>query len=86
MTYAEVGLRQTADDLDGVATDLAQVTPPIGRVVAQQRLRAIVANDRVLLRTIADHWASPQALARAQGRAATDQERINGPLSNTLGA
>jgi hypothetical protein len=86
MTYAEVGLRQTADDLDGVATDLAQVTPPVGRVAAQQRLRAIVANDRVLLRAIADHWAGAQALARAQARAATDQERIGGPLSNTLGA
>jgi hypothetical protein len=86
MTYAEVGLRQTADDLDGVATDLAQVTPPVGRVIAQQRLRAIVANDRVLLRAIADHWAGTQALARAQARAATDQERISGPLSITLGA
>jgi hypothetical protein len=86
MTYAEVGLRQSADDLDGVATDLAQVTPPAGRVAAQQRLRAIVANDRVLLRTIADHWAGAQALARAQAHAATDQKRISGPLSNTLGA
>jgi hypothetical protein len=86
MTYAEVGLRQTADDLDGVATDLAQVTPPVGRVAAQGRLRAIVANDRVLLRTIADHWAGTQALARAQARAATDQKRVSGPLSTTLGA
>lgn len=85
-TYAEVGLRQTADDLDGVATDLAQVTPPVGRVAAQQRLRAIVANDRVLLRAIADHWAGAQALVRAQARAATDQERLSGPLSNALGA
>ena len=86
MTYAEVGLRQTADDLDGVATDLAQVTPPARRAPAQQRLRAIVANDRVLLRTIADDWASPQTLARAEARAAADQKRVSGPLSNTLGA
>jgi hypothetical protein len=85
-TYAEVGLRQSADDLDGVATDLAQVAPPAAREAAQERLRAIVAHDRVLLRTIADHWASTQALARAQARAATDQKRISGPLSNTLGA
>jgi hypothetical protein len=86
VTYAEVGLRQCADDLDGVATDLREVTAPVGRMVAQQRLRAIVANDRVLLRAIADHWAGAQALARAQTRAATDQERISRPLSNTLGA
>ena len=86
MNYAEVGLRQTADDLDGVATDLAQVTPPAGRLAAQQRLGAIVANDRVLLRAIADHWAGAQALARAQARAATDQKRVSGHLSTTLGA
>lgn len=86
ITYAEVGLRQSADDLDGVATDLAQVTPPVGRVAAQQHLRTIVAKDRVLLRTIADHWASPQTLARAQARAAADQKRVSGPLSLALGA
>jgi hypothetical protein len=86
MTYAEVGLRQTADDLDGVATDLAQVTPPAGRATAQRHLRAIVANDRVLLRAIADHWAGTKELARAQARAAADQKRVSGPLSNTLDA
>jgi hypothetical protein len=86
ITYAQVGLRQSADDLDGVATDLAEVTPPAGRAVAQQRLGAIVANDRVLLRTIADHWAGARALALAQARAAADQQRVNGPLSKMLGA
>ena len=86
ITYAQVGLRQSADDLDGVATDLAEVTPPAGRVVAQQRLGAIVANDRVLLRAIADHWAGTRALALAQGRAAADQRRVSGPLSKMLSA
>jgi hypothetical protein len=86
ITYAQVGLRQSADDLDGVATDLAEVTPPAGRAVAQQRLSAIVANDRVLLRTIADHWAGTRAIALAQARAAADQQRVNGPLSKMLGA
>jgi hypothetical protein len=80
MTYTEVGLRQTADDLDGVATDLAEVTPPVGRVAAQQCLGAIVANDRVLPRAIADHWAGTQALARALARVATDEKRVSGPL------
>ena len=86
MTYAEVGLRQSADDLDGVATDLTQVTPPAERAAAQTRLRAVVANDRILLRTIADHWASTQTLARAQARATADQQRVSGPLTNALGA
>jgi hypothetical protein len=86
MTYTVVALRQTADDLDGVATDLAQVTPPVGPVAAQQRFRAIVANDRVLLRAIADHWTGTQALARAQARVATDEKRVSGSLSTTLGA
>ncbi len=85
-TYAQVGLRQTADDLAGVATDLAQVTPPAPRAAAQQHLRAIVTKDRNLLHTIADHWPSAQTLARAQARAATDQKRVNGPLTTTLGA
>ena len=86
ITYAQVGLRQSADDLDGVAIDLAEVTPPTGRAVAQQRLRAIVARDRVLLRTIADRRAGTHALARAQAHAAADQQRVNGPLSKMLGA
>jgi hypothetical protein len=86
ITYAQVGLRQSADDLDGVATDLAEVTPPAGRAVAQQRLGTIVAKDRLLLRTIADHWSGTHALALTQARAAADQRRVNGRLSKMLGA
>ena len=85
-TYAEVGLRQAADDLDGVATDLGQVTPPARRVAAQQRLRTIVATDRLLLRRITDDWPSARVLRRVQARAAADDRRVSGALTTALGA
>lgn len=86
VTYAEVGLRQSADDLDGVATDLTEVTPPSARAAAQRRLDSIATHDGALLRSIADRWPDAKALTRAQARAAADQRRVGGALSSALGA
>ena len=86
VTYAEVGLRQSAADLDGVATDLAEVTPPAGRAAAQRRLDAIASHDGALLRSIADRWPGAKAVTRAQARAAADDRRVGGSLSSALGA
>lgn len=86
VTYAEVGLRQSAADLDGVATDLAEVTPPSGRAAAQRRLDAIASHDGALLHSIADRWPAANAVGQARARTAADERRVSGPIGKALGA
>jgi hypothetical protein len=86
VTYAEVGLRQCADDLDGVATDLAEVTPPPRRAAAQSRLGAITTRDGALLRSIADRWPGARRVRWARARATADGKRVSGRLGQALGA
>ncbi len=85
ITYAQVGLRQAADDLDGVSTDLGEVTPPSGRSVAQRRFQALVDDERALLRAISQRWPDDRALVAAEARSAAAARRLSGELSAALG-
>jgi hypothetical protein len=85
VTYAQVGLRQAADDLDGVATDLAQIIAPSGRESAQRRFQAIVGDGRRQLRAISQRWPDDRTLARAESSSGEGARRLDRDISSALG-
>jgi hypothetical protein len=85
VTYAQVGLRQAADDLDAVATDLAQVAPPNGRANAQRRFQTIVSNSRRLLRTTSQRWPEDRALAMSESSCGESARKLDGDVATALG-
>jgi hypothetical protein len=85
VTYAKVGLRQAADDLDGVATDLAEVVPPNGRENAQRRFQTIVSTNRRLLRTTSQRWPEDRALAWAESSCGESARKLDGDVATALG-
>jgi hypothetical protein len=83
-TYAQVVLRQAANDLRKVAQDLRQMHPPPRTETAQARLLLICRRDGTALRTLRSHLSDSSKRLRIRSQIARDADLLDKELSAQL--
>jgi hypothetical protein len=83
-TYAQVVLRQAANDLRKVAQDLRQMHPPPRAASAQARLLLICGRDGTALRSLRAHLSDSSRRLRIRSQIAKDADLLDTDLSTQL--
>jgi hypothetical protein len=83
-TYARVTLRSLHGDLENVAIDLKQITPPPAAATAQHRLLVIAERDGALVARLQHHWADAALRQQVLGHVTRDADEIDRKLGDQL--
>jgi hypothetical protein len=83
-TYVRVTLRGIVGDLQNVATDLHEITPPPRAGRPQQRLAQIAAGDARLLAQVEQRWSEADVRARSVQQVSRDIAELDTTLSKEL--
>jgi hypothetical protein len=83
-TYAQVALRQAANDLRKDAQDIRQIQPPPPAESAQARLLLICERDGSALANVHNHLSDSNQRERIRSRLAADADVLDKQLSTRL--
>jgi hypothetical protein len=83
-TYAQVVLRQAANDLRKVAQDLQQIRPPSPAGKAQDRLLLVCQSDGTALAKLRTNLSDSRQRARIRARVSRDANLLDNQLSTQL--